>query len=166
VAVTGAAAAAAAIAAAAVVAAVATAAVVDGERYSEVVITVFIEVTNGPRNWGKFAVCRFEYEEWGRPSQVEAELGVDRSLLRACGWGRDHVWVLDMQTGEGAYLRPGGSASADLMKHQVWVCPMFEPFLVWLYQQDLTDLKALPSLVDLPDAPFAFQGYRRPGPQP
>lgn len=30
-----------------------------------------------------------------------------------------------------------------------------------LYQQDLTDITALPSYVELPDAPFAMAGYRR-----
>jgi hypothetical protein len=38
---------------------------------------------------------------------------------------------------------------------------MFEPFLTWLYAQDLSDLQALPDYVELPDAPFALAGYRR-----
>jgi hypothetical protein len=42
---------------------------------------------------------------------------------------------------------------------------MFGPFLEWLYKQDLTDLSALPAVVELPEAEFAFCGYRRPGPQ-
>jgi hypothetical protein len=41
---------------------------------------------------------------------------------------------------------------------------MFEPFLEWLYAQDLSDLGALPRLVELPDAEFSFSGYRRSGP--
>jgi hypothetical protein len=44
------------------------------------------------------------------------------------------------------------------------VCPLFEPFLEWLYEQDLTDLSTLPRRVELPDAEFSFTGYRRPGP--
>jgi hypothetical protein len=44
----------------------------------------------------------------------------------------------------------------------IWVCPMFEPFLTWLYKQP--DPFAIPAHVDLPDAPFAMQGYRRSGP--
>jgi hypothetical protein len=31
------------------------------------------------------------------------------------------------------------------------------------YTQDLTDLQALPSYVELPEAPFAFRGHRRRG---
>lgn len=119
--------------------------------------TKIIEATNGPRNWGKFMVCRFD-GEWSHRSAVDG-----LPLLRARGWAPDNVTVLDLQTGEGAIFRPGGLASADLQKHRVWVCPLFEPFLGWLYQQDLTDLQALPDLVDLPDAPFEWAGYRRPG---
>lgn len=71
--------------------------------------------------------------------------------------------MLDLETGEGALFLPGGYASADLDKHKVWVCPLFEPFLAWLYKQDLQDLSKLPDLVDLPDAPFQWSGYRRSG---
>lgn len=122
----------------------------------------FIEASqNAERgfNWGKFAVMRFD-EEWSWRSAIDL---TSSSLLRSCGWGSNHLWVLDLQTGEGAFLSPGGSAHADLDKHKVWVCPMFEPFLEWLYGQDLADLDALPTLVELPDAPGAFAGYRRPG---
>ena len=73
------------------------------------------------------------------------------------------AYKLRLQTGEGAMFRPGGSPAADLDKHAVWVCPLFQPFLAWLYEQDLTDLDALPAHVELPDAEFAFAGYRRPG---
>jgi hypothetical protein len=121
--------------------------------------TVCIEATNGPQNWGKFLVGRFDPDEWERASAISG-----RPLLRAVGWTQDHVLVLDLQTGEGAIFRPGGLVAADLEKHRVWVCPLFEPFLVWLYTQDLTDLGALPPHIDLPSAPFAIAGYRRPGP--
>lgn len=121
-----------------------------------------IEASNG-LNWGKFLIARFDEEEWAlRPAVHDA---MDTTpLLRQLGWGRDHVWFLDLQTGEGAFLRPGGMASADLRKHAIWVCPLFEPFLEWAYQQDLTQIDALPRLVELPNAPAAFHGYRRPGP--
>lgn len=112
-----------------------------------------------PGNHGKFLLARPD-SEWERRSAVE---GGAVPLLHRVGWGVHHLWVLDLQTGEGACFRPGGSAKADLDKHRIWVCPLFEPFLVWLYRQDLTDLDALPDLVELPDAPFAFQGYRRDG---
>src|SRR6266568_9619596 len=82
-------------------------------------------------------------------------------MLSERGWTSDHLLVLDLQTGEGAIFRPGGSARADLNeKHQVWVCPLFEPFMEWLYKQDTPDLTALPDQVEL-DAPGAPFGYRR-----
>jgi hypothetical protein len=123
--------------------------------------TKFIEATNGPRNWGKFMVGRFDKDEWARRSAVS---GGKWPLLRAVGWSLDSLLVVDLQTGEGAIFLPGGFVPADLEKHAIWVCPLFEPFLVWLYQQDLSDLDRLPAHVDLPDAEFAMQGYRRPGP--
>ena len=75
------------------------------------------------------------------------------SLLARCGWGPGFVWVLDLQTGEGAFFLPGGNARADLMRHQIHVCVLYEAFLEWLYQQDLTALSALPDIAVLPGAP-------------
>lgn len=122
--------------------------------------TKFVEVTNGPRNWGKFCIARFEQDEWLRPSVVAPEL----SMLAGRGWTPKHVLILDLQTGEGAVFRPGGLPSADLNKHRVWVCPLFEPFLEWLYQQP--DPFDVPDHVDLPEAEFLLAGYRRPGSEP
>jgi len=119
----------------------------------------FIEATNGPLNWGKFMVARFD-DEFQIPSQVDP---LCHSLLRGRGWCSRHVIVFDLETGEGAEFLPGGSVKYDLDKHQIWVCPLFEPFLKWLYKQDLTDLSKLPKTVNLPDAEFALSGYRRPG---
>ena len=83
-------------------------------------------------------------------------------LLQARGWSPEHVLVLDLQTGEGAIFKPGGIARCDLSeKHEIWVCPMYEPFLTWLYQQDLSDLDKLPEFVYLGDVPTAMFGYRR-----
>lgn len=121
-------------------------------------ITKFIEATNGPQNWGKFMIQRFD-EEWAKRSQIDG-----LPLLGGRGWSRDHLLIVDLQTGEGAIFRPGGHAAYDLNKHAIWVCPLFEPFLAWLYEQDLTNLGSLPSHVDLPDAEFMMSGYRRPGP--
>lgn len=123
-------------------------------------ITKIIEVTNNEFNWGKFMLLRPDVEFEYRSKMSEAG-GIQ--LLRYCGWGREHLWVLDLQTEEGAGFRPGGSAKADLDKHKVWVCPMFEPFLEWLYKQDLSDLNALPDTLNLPDAPLELYGYRREG---
>lgn len=127
-------------------------------------ITKIIEVTNNNQNWGKFMLCRPDVE-WERKALITGEPS-SLPLLRTCGWGREHFWVLDLQTGEGAYFLPGGLATADLNDHRIWVCPMFEPFLKWLYAQDsamLKDFTQLPDVVNLPDAKFAMYGYRRKG---
>jgi hypothetical protein len=122
--------------------------------------TKFIEATEATQfNWGKFMVCRFEAEEWARRSEIATH---ERSLLHGRGWTPNNVLVVDLQTGEGAIFKPGGYVKYDLNdKHQIWVCPMFEPFLEWLYKQDLTDLDTLPGHVNLGDVPIAMQGYRR-----
>lgn len=128
--------------------------------------TKIIEATQGKEkgfNWGKFLVGQMD-TEWRVPSMVGTDSNAP--LLRQCGWSHEHVWVLDLQTGEGAFFRLGGYAPADLNKHEIWVCPMYEPLLVWLYEQPISGpfvLEELPSLVELPDAPAAFAGYRRPG---
>lgn len=126
--------------------------------------TAVVEVTNHPTgiNYGKFLVGQFDWE-WAYRSVIDD--GVD--LLSGRGWSRGHVLVLDLQTGEGAIFRLGGLASADLNKHQVWVCPMFEPFLAWLYRtwdpdRDVTQLPAVVELTEA-EAPSAMYGHRRPG---
>lgn len=119
------------------------------------------EATNG-LNWGKFLVCRFS-DEWAVKSALDG-----KPLIRSRGWGSDHLLVVDLQTGEGALLpaRPGGCPHADLEKRRIWVCPMMQPFLEWLYRQDVDALLTCPlaesTLVDLPSA-GDFAGYRRPG---
>lgn len=119
--------------------------------------TRVIEASTPQGNWGKFMVGVFDVE-WEQRSAVDP----GSSVMRACGWGPDHITVLDLQTGEGGVFFPHGLASADLNKKRVWVCPLFEPFLEWLYRQDLTDVAALPVHVEL-DHPLELQGYRRPG---
>ncbi len=121
--------------------------------------TKIIEVTNGPRNWGKMLVGQFD-AEW----EYQSVVAPGSALLSGRGWGPGHILVLDLQTGEGSVFRHGGLASADLEKHAIWVCPMFAPFLDWLYRQDVSNLDALPPHVDLPEAEFHLSGYRRPGP--
>jgi hypothetical protein len=124
---------------------------------------VMIEATQDTAsgvNWGKFGVGRFTRDEWSRKSRLAGG-----ALLARCGWDGDHVWVLDLQTGEGIFVRPSGSARSDLGKHQVRVCPLFEPFLEWLYLQNLTDLTALPALVEIRGVPGELRGYRRAGPR-
>lgn len=118
-----------------------------------------------PGNWGKFLVGEPDLE-FTRQSAVKSEF--PGSLLTSIGWTWEHLWVLDLQTGEGAFFKPGGLAAADLEKHAIWVCPLFCPFLEWLYERyreaGELDLDSLPDLVELPGAEFSFHGHRRPGP--
>lgn len=119
-----------------------------------------IEVTNS-LNWGKFGVGRFD-TEWIRTSDVDR-----KKLLAGRGWTPQHVWVLDLQTGEGALFLPGGEPGTDLNKHRIWVCPLFEPFLVWLYDQVEGGpdwFHQLPRMLELVGAPGDLYGHRRPGP--
>lgn len=122
--------------------------------------TAIIEVTNGELNWGKFLVGQFDDAEWAHRSKISSG-----PLLRQIGHSDrgNQLWVLDLQTCEGAQFRIGGSPKFDLDKHKIWVCPMFEPFLEWLYTNWDGDLGHLPAHVNLPDAPFAMHGYRREG---
>lgn len=112
-------------------------------------------------NWGKFLIGVPDEAERSRKSAVSS---LPAPLLHQRGWSRRHIWVLDLETGEGAFFAHGGLAQADLQQHRIWVCPLFEPFLQWLYTQDITDISALPDVVYLPHAPFSDRGYRRPGP--
>jgi hypothetical protein len=134
--------------------------------------TRIVEATNGPYNWGKFLVGTFD-AEWSQLSVVDT--ASTRPLLAQIGHPARAVLVLDLQTGEGAVFNPSNlvdladppsqtelavrCASSDLSKHQIWVCPLFEPFLAWLYTQPFP-YADLPEHVVL-DAPFAVQGCRR-----
>src|SRR5262245_9402901 len=96
--------------------------------------TKFIEATDATKfNWGKFMIGYFEPAELGRPVTLpNAQLASRRPLLDQIGFDRREIFVADLQTQEGAFFRPGGSPKADLEKHRIWVCPLFEPFLEWL----------------------------------
>lgn len=135
--------------------------------------TKIVEFTN-TFNWGKFLVGSFDEAEWSRTTEIEHPPGVVSgiSLLWRLGWTPEHLWVLDLSTGEGALFRSGGNARADLEKHKVWVCPMFEPFLRWLYAhpEHCKDISTLPDLVTATDEATmrasAIYGYRRSGQPP
>lgn len=127
--------------------------------------TKIVEATNHPTgfNVGRFLLMKFDADEWAYKSRVESHL-----LVAGRGWDHKHIWVMDLATGEGALFRPGGMASADLDKHKIWVCPMFEPFLAKLYEHpEWWDLDNCPSVVQLTEdeAPSDFRGYRRAGPE-
>lgn len=118
----------------------------------------FVETTNGPQNWGKFAVLRFDDDDWKQKSAVDG-----RPLLAGRGWGRDHVMVVDLQTGEGAFFFAGGIHKSDLDKHAIWVCPMYEATLRHVCDGEHDPMKTEDHL-DFPDEPFEYAGYRRQGP--
>lgn len=73
--------------------------------------------------------------------------------------------VRDKLGREGCLVAPWlcGDAHTDLQRHKVWVCPLFEPFIAWLYARGDVDPMTIPAHVDIPDAAFALAGHRRPG---
>jgi hypothetical protein len=140
------------------------------------VITHLMEAGND-FNHGKFMLCQLEVKELAAHSALP---GYEDKLFFQLGGSRKfngrNFFVIDMQTGEGAAfsLRPhsdtptgaAGAAKFELNKHKIWVCPMFEPFLCWLFAQDIavgTDITKLPRYVHL-DAEASMLGYRRSGP--
>ena len=122
------------------------------------------DIEHGP-NWGKFLVGEMD-SEWDYESHIDPG---KKLLSSGCGWhAKTPVWVMDLQTREGAVFAPHGSAHDDLEAHRIWVCVLYEPFLEWLYAwvagRGGFDLDALPPVVELPDVFFRLYGYRRPGP--
>lgn len=122
--------------------------------------TYLFEATNGV-NWGKFIVGVLD-TEWSWSSSAEPDAA--RRLLHTQGWSGRHIWVLDIATGEGALFHHGGYARGDLNRHRIHVCLLFEAFLTWLYEQDISDIESLPRLIRVPDVEPGMHGYRRPGP--
>jgi hypothetical protein len=120
----------------------------------------FIEANSNNANWGKFMVCQYEPQERGYISPIAED-----NLLRNCAATREEgVWVMDLATGEGAFFNPSrGNAKYHLNeKHKILVCILYEAFLIWLYEQDLTDIDLLPAVIDV-NVPFAFFVNRRLG---
>jgi hypothetical protein len=130
-----------------------------------------IEATNGPNNWGKFLLLRPSADMWTYRSVID-DTGDDDLyrirqplLLQYCGWGPKHLLIVDLQTKEGFAVSIDRYMHRKLADHQIWVCPLFDPFLGWLAEQDVSDLNALPGAVDLPEAPVMQFGHRRSGPE-
>lgn len=127
----------------------------------------YIEGHGNDFNWGKWMLCRWDGEDWAVKSNLPGLYRGAYSLIASQGWAETHVWVMDLATGEGALFQLGGYAAADLNRHRIHVCVLFEAFLTWLYQHyragrnDWWD--SLPKVVDLPDAEQDFHGHRRPG---
>jgi len=121
--------------------------------------TVFIEATSeaatGQRA-GRFVVGRFTVRDLAQDSKASPD---DLAVLAQLAWDPRRIWVMDLDTRQGAAFQPGGVAADDVREHGIRVGPLFVPFLGWLYDQDLSDIRALPRLVRL-HAPVAS---RRPG---
>jgi hypothetical protein len=135
--------------------------------------TMFLEAGHGPAapgNWGKFMIARYEPHELTEPTRYPGCEG-RQGIVNQRGWAGDHFWVLDLVTGEGVRFHVGAVPEIDahnaLEEHPVWVCPLFEPMLVWLFKfvggRPETWWDELPRTIDLPDAPFQLYGYRRSG---
>lgn len=137
-------------------------------------ITRFIEATQKTDNYnhGKFMVARFDADE---AKAMTAMPGYEEwSLWRIGGQRKLHpgtTLVVDLQTGEGAAFSLKGSwpgaAKYDLDAHKIWVCPMYEHFLGWLYRQGLGDgagdITTLPRYVEIDTLEGSVAGYRRDG---
>jgi hypothetical protein len=128
-------------------------------------ISKLIEATN-QFNWGKFLVATFSPEEWAQKARVGYEGEDGPPLLRACGWGRDVFWMLDCQTGEGAIFHKPSNPVYDLnQKHQIWVCPMYEPTLMKIAKLEWQTPLDLPDVIELTDEETrdhsALYGFRR-----
>lgn len=131
------------------------------------IVEVGQSLESGYGNWGKLLIGVFD-TELRRQSQALAVSGMPSTtpLLFYIGYDPSSMFLLfDLATREGAMFKHGGLASADLGKHRIHVCPMFEPFLAWLYEQPLVKVMGLdlPDAVNLADAKFAMYGHRRQG---
>lgn len=122
-------------------------------------VTHFIEAGND-LNHGKFMLGRLTREELAARSALPGF--EEEPLVRVGGLRRLNArstLVVDLQTGNGAAFFMNGYAVADLRKAGIHVCPMFPPFLTWLYQQGLAegkgDITQLPRYVhfDMAGAP-------------
>lgn len=129
----------------------------------------FIEVSDD-MNWGKMELQQLEPSDMEVMSLVKAGaplLTAIETQRRSSADPLKQVRIWDLQTGEGAVFTParGEDPKAQLDQHRVWVCPLFLPFVRWLFRQDCTDITALPRLVEFPEGDVChLQGYRRGGP--
>lgn len=130
-------------------------------------ISHYIETYND-LNWGKFVLLRHDPEDLARKSALPGY--TNTYLLAGRKFDGDGTFVLDLQTGEGAvfYFQSPADVQYTLNhKHQIWVCPMYEPFICWLaenypeLQRGGGDITKLPDVVELSMAPQAMSGYRR-----
>ena len=101
------------------------------------VITHLIEASDNAA-YGKFLIARLD-DELHASSALPGYEG--SPLLRLGGLRRfneNSTLIVDLQTGNAAvfFISNGGSWEADLNRTgPIHVCPMFRPFLKWLYEQ-------------------------------
>lgn len=127
--------------------------------------TRYFEAISAEGNWGKFMLGQFDADEIAAQSALPDEAGVPvGSMIQGRGWAPGKHWfVMDLQTGEGAYFALGGLADYDLdNKHNIWVCPLFRPFLRWLYARfnEGADLWGLERVVQIEGVPLRLSGER------
>lgn len=117
-------------------------------------ITKIIEGSDGAL-YGKWLVGQLDQIELGATTALPGFEGTQRIWTfggaRKFGAHPGARLVLDLQTSQGGVFIPDSksSADADLDKSKLWVCPLFRQFFCWLYQQDVSDVSALPSFIDL-----------------
>ena len=114
-------------------------------------ITHFIEASDGVAH-GKFMLGRLGGHELGLRSALPGF--EEQRLLRVGGLRRLNdrsTLVVDLQTGNGAaFFISRGLWSADLQRTgPIHVCPMFRPFLKWLYEQKVPH-PPITAICDLP----------------
>jgi hypothetical protein len=119
--------------------------------------TQFLEAS-GSMNHGRFLILEFEPSDW----DVESKVSSGSVLASAGFWTwRPLFALIDLVTCEGALFDGRGVARHDLDSRRIWVCPMYEPTLEWLYRQKPVALP-LPGVVEL-DVPGELYGHRRDG---
>lgn len=96
--------------------------------------------------WGKFMIGVFD-DEWGRSTMVE-DYG-HQNLLQRLGWVREHILIVDLSVGHGAIFHIKSYPVGQVAEKGIYFCPMMTAFVLWLSAQDLSDLDALPDVVEL-----------------
>lgn len=124
--------------------------------------TKLVEVqAAGSGNWGVFQLWQFEPREIGQISAIHPTATVWGALRPPTP---DELVIWDLRTREGAMFDLTAELVPQLYRHQIHVCVLFEPFLVYL--QNFVrgaSFEALPAVVTLGTAeapPTELLGWR------
>lgn len=110
--------------------------------------TKIVEVESANKDVvGYFMVGMHDWE-WTRKSEI---MGGTVSLLRHKGWSRDHFWLFDLATGQGAIFADHGHVLEDLKEADIQVTPMFSSYLAYLRSVGPFPVQALPDHIVLPE---------------